>query len=125
MVDKNTYHAGSQSFTMIEQRDRFRELYIQNLNGEISELEVKPKMKIGPAELRYTPTFSYRNDSGVKVYEDVLDATPRTTMGNIKRAWKKWGVGRLEIIAKRKRKGFRVICTINPESEDGEIDGNR
>lgn len=92
--------------------------------GRITELSVFPKMKVGPARIPYTPVFSYRTKNGEMIYEDFKGNTEGRILRIVKKMWKLWGEGRLQVI-RRKGEEFKVTQYVQPIDDDGEIDGNR
>ena len=85
------------------ERDRWNELEMLERAGAISDLELKPHLKLSEAEIGYTPDYGYMQD-GRQVYEDAKGVeTERFRI--IKRLWRPYGYGLLRITKRKDRKG--------------------
>ena len=111
-------------FQKEDHKARHKYLRKELTEGRITELSVFPKMKVGPARIPYTPAFSYRANSGEMIYEDFKGNTEGRMLRAIKKMWRLWGDGKLQVIW-MKGDEFKVTQYVYPENDDGDIEGNR
>ena len=104
---------------------RLRILINNVKRGAINNIQSHPMLRLGPARIKYSPSFSYDvKGESLKRYEDILDRIPRQTLAIIRRAWRVWGPGVLILI--RERKGqIEEYAREYPEDASGDVDGNR
>lgn len=89
------------------EKDRWAELCLLQKAGAISQLELKPRLRLTKAQIGYTPDYGYIQD-GRQVFEDAKG--PRTARFDlIKQLWPVYGPALLRI-TKRNRYGKIVTA---------------
>lgn len=91
--------------------ERYNNLKLLEIAGEISELECQPQTVLTKAQIKYKPDFYYI-ENGREIWEDFKGVrTPRFNM--ICKLWRYYGPGLLRISGK-KHKRFMITKEIMP-----------